>query len=156
MSWLKDNPMDMENKQPVRSFVGRVLGWVERVGNAHPVFYYTLPLTACIVTIMIASLIPSRDIPKVHVSDKLVHGLMYAGLGWLMVRAWVRDRRASGAAVLIVAGVCSAWGFYIECLQSLTPDRGFDLIDQSANTMGAVFGVGLWVGWQRVFSRIIG
>lgn len=129
--------------------------WVERVGNAHPAFYYTLPLTACIIAIMIASLIPSRDIPKVHISDKLVHGLMYAGLGWLMLRAWVRDRRPTGAAILMVAGICSAWGFYLECLQSLTPDRGFELLDEATNILGAVAGTALWLGWQRVFIRVI-
>ncbi|MCE5230917.1 VanZ family protein [bacterium] len=133
----------------VRPFV-----WVERAGNAHPAIYYTLPLTLWIVAIMAACLVPGDDIPKIRVSDKLVHGLMYAGLGWLMLRAWVRDRQPTGAAVLLVALVATAWGFYIECLQVLTPDRSFDILDEASNVIGAAVGIGLWLVWQRIFSRI--
>lgn len=149
--------MDAMDQEPIkRNVAARLLGWVERVGNAHPALYYTLPLTACVVAIMIASLIPSRDIPKVRVSDKLVHGLMYTALGWMMLRAWARAGRPTGAAILMVAGICSAWGFYLECLQGLTPDRSFDLVDEAANMVGAVVGIGLWVGWRKIFSRMTG
>ncbi|MEN6627205.1 MAG: VanZ family protein [Candidatus Sumerlaeia bacterium] len=138
------------------NLAARFLRWAERHGNAHPLWYYTLPLTLCIVAIMVASLMPSSQVPKIRVSDKLVHGAMYAGLGWLLLRAWVRGRQPTGAAVLLVGAIGAVWGLYLECLQGLTPDRSFEILDEVFNIAGTFAGMISWLGWNRVFLRICG
>lgn len=143
--------MKIDKRHPAPRF----FTWIERTGNAHPAWYYTAPLTACIIAIMVASLLPSSNIPRFHVSDKLIHGAMYALLGWLFLRAWVRDQPPTGAAVLMVGAICAAWGLYLECLQGLTPDRSFEMIDEVSNVAGTFAGMIGWMGWNRLFVRFV-
>lgn len=90
--------------------------------------------------------------------DKLVHMLMFGALSYLLARG-IKDREGnswSDAKVLVVAGSISfVYGALMELLQE-TPGlgRNGDLVDLTANTIGAVVGAYLvYRFWTR--SRAI-
>lgn len=91
--------------------------------------------------------------------DKLVHMLMFGALSYLLARGF-RDRSGNtwtDARVLFVAGLLSfAYGALMEVLQE-TPGlgRNGDVVDLTANTLGAVVGAYLVHRyWLR--KRVVG
>lgn len=87
-----------------------------------------------VLAILVLSLI---DIPlpvaKLLWSDKLMHGVAYAGLmGW-----FAQIFRHDLTRLILVVGFI-ALGISIEYLQALTPTRQFDTLDMIANTSGIV------------------
>jgi VanZ family protein len=131
---------------------GRLHKW----GARRPALYYTLPLAVWAIFIMVGSLSPPPPIPLVGRFDKLVHAGLYAVLGWLFLRAWVREERVTAGSVVLVWLIAAGWGLYLECLQGLTPHRTFDWLDAAANALGVAAGIGLWIGWRRSGSRVQG
>jgi VanZ family protein len=93
-----------------------------------------------VVTILVLSLMPARNVPVVGVwnADKLVHTGMYFALALLMLKShWLPI--ASLKYLLVVALVCIGFGASIEWLQEhCTTDRHFDDLDIVANTLGVV------------------
>ncbi|MBX2971960.1 MAG: VanZ family protein [Flavobacteriales bacterium] len=86
--------------------------------------------------------------------DKLVHVLMFGVLSYLLARGFrARENNAwPDAKVLVIAGVLSfAYGALMELLQDIPGlGRNGDVVDLTANTIGAV--VGAWLVhrlWQR-------
>lgn len=76
-------------------------------------------------------------------ADKLVHGLVYATLGWLLRR----PMRLQGARALAVAlGLTIAWGLCDEVHQSFVPGRFADVMDLLADAVGGAIGAGLASG----------
>jgi VanZ family protein len=113
--------------------------------------HYTVPLVAWTLGVSYASLSPPAGLPSLvfDVSDKLGHAAMYAVFAWLLLRAWVRSGPIAARAAVGVGLVAVAWGFYLECLQALTVERGFDLDDELANAVGALLGVLALIVWRR-------
>ncbi|WP_305857865.1 VanZ family protein [Balneatrix alpica] len=107
-----------------------------RCWQALALFYAALLVVVC--------LLPSAALPNASVSDKTVHLLAY--LGWVMVfkLAWpcLSHLRLWLAAF--------AFGVVIEGLQGLTPTRYFEGLDMLANGAGALLGILLLSGWQRL------
>lgn len=68
-------------------------------------------------------------------SDKFSHLLAY---GWLML--WFCQLYAGQAMRLGLALALIALGVGLEFLQSLTPNRSYDLFDMAANTAGVSLG----------------
>lgn len=86
--------------------------------------------------------------------DKLVHMLMFGVLSYLLARGF-RDRAGntwSMGRVLCIAGLMSfAYGALMELLQDIPGlGRNGDIVDLTANTIGAVVGVHLV---HRFWSR---
>ncbi len=76
--------------------------------------------------------------------DKLVHVLMFGALSYLLARGF-RERASntwSDAKVLLIAGLLSfAYGGLMELLQDIPSlGRNGDVVDLTANTIGAVAG----------------
>lgn len=97
--------------------------------------YITLLVSALIV---IAVLIPGRDLPDVSIGgyDKLIHIAMFAT--WAVaVRFDFRDRFSSG--MIFVAGVL--FSLLTEVLQLLVEGRSFDLYDMAADALGVIVGL---------------
>lgn len=97
--------------------------------------YITLLVSALIV---IAVLIPGRDLPDVSIGgyDKLIHVLMFAA--WAVaVRYDFRDRFSF--ALIFGAGVL--FSFLTEVLQLLVEGRSFDLYDMAADAIGVIVGL---------------
>jgi VanZ family protein len=81
-------------------------------------------------------------------SDKLIHGLLYAGLGGVSLRAVVDRRwdRVSARRVIDAVLIAVAYGGFDEFHQSFVTGRQSDFADLSANTAGAATAaVVLWL-----------
>jgi VanZ family protein len=113
----------------------------------------TFPLVAWTTFVSYACMSPPSGLPAASfaISDKLAHSVLFGVLAALGARAWRRsgpiDARA-GWAVFLIA---TAWGYYLECLQGLTPDRSYDLMDLLFDGIGAGAGtlaVVLWRAWE--------
>jgi VanZ family protein len=102
---------------------------------------------AMVLVILLGCLLPSHDLPKIGVSDKLEHFLGFGGLafwfGSIVVRAdlpWV------GFAVV-------AFGGLIEIVQGMT-GRDAEWLDWAADSVGVAIGMALvftplgqWARW---------
>ncbi len=81
--------------------------------------------------------------------DWVQHGVAYAGLGLVTLRAFSGDRLARvGAGTALAAWLVAAvYGVSDEFHQSFVPDRMADLRDVVADAIGAALGVGLGWAW---------
>ncbi len=90
-----------------------------------------LGLVLSVLTLSLISIPPT--VSKFLLSDKLLHGVAYAGLmGWF-AQIFKHDLTR---LVLVVGFV--AFGISIEFLQALTPSRHFDFSDMVANSCGVI------------------
>jgi VanZ family protein len=81
-----------------------------------------------------ASLLPPDDIPSgVLGSDKAMHAIGYAGLGFLASAAALRP--------VVSVAVLVAFGLLLEIAQRMTGYRSFEWLDLAADALGAVLGV---------------
>jgi len=76
-------------------------------------------------------------VPKVVMvflwSDKLLHGIVYAGL-----MGWFAQIFRHDLARLLLVFVFISFGVSMEYLQALTPSRHFEVADMIANSCGVV------------------
>jgi len=92
--------------------------------------------------ILVISLMPATNIPKVHVwnADKIVHAGIYFVLAWMLNLGFSRTRNIARIIFFIAAG----YGLLIEILQgTCTSDRQFDWYDVLANSLGVLLFLGL-------------
>jgi len=73
-------------------------------------------------------------------SDKLLHGLEYAGLGGLAALALGARGVRPGRALAAAAVLASAYGATDELHQAFVPGRESDAADWAADTVGAILG----------------
>jgi len=89
-----------------------------------------------IVMVIIFSLMPNPPDPlHFEQSDKLSHFLAY---GWLML--WFCQLYSGTARRWGLVFALVALGVGLEFLQSLTPDREYEVLDMAANTGGVLLG----------------
>ncbi len=89
-----------------------------------------------IVIVIILSLMPNPPDPlPFEQSDKLSHFLAYGGLMLWFCQLYTGTARRWGLAFAFVA-----LGVGLEFLQSLTPDRAYEVLDMAANTGGVLLG----------------
>ncbi len=81
------------------------------------------------------------DIPHL---DKIMHGIMFALFSFVLA-GYLKERKKGNynfirslAIVLILATV---YGFIIEILQLMIPERNFEIPDLIANFIGSLFGL---------------
>jgi len=87
-----------------------------------------------VATIFIMSLIDlSTPVVEFLWSDKVLHGVAYAGL-----MGWFAQIFRHDLTRLLLGLSFVTLGISIEFLQALTPTRQFDLLDMIANTSGIV------------------
>ena len=95
-------------------------------------------LAGCIA---IGSLLPANSpvlvgVGSMHVSDKVLHFCAYLALSFLPVLA-IPDRRrgtAIGLSMIVLGGL-------LEIGQAFSPGRSPEILDQLANTLGAICGI---------------
>ncbi|HMA03505.1 MAG TPA: VanZ family protein [Gemmatimonadaceae bacterium] len=80
--------------------------------------------------------------------DKIVHLSIYGVLGWLTARAWSNGSRMPATALAVVA-LLSCFGALDEWHQQFIPLRSTDLLDWSADTLGAAIGAVLATAMER-------
>ena len=90
-----------------------------------------LSMVAAVLTLSLIDI--PKPVAKFLLSDKILHGIAYAGLmGW-----FAQIFRHDLTRLLLVASFI-ALGIFIEFLQALTPTRQFDVLDMIANTSGII------------------
>lgn len=131
---------------PPAGFFSRFASF-HRFGLRHPFVYYTFPLLAVALGIAAGSLAPPDTLPDLitSVSDKILHASAYTLFGLLLLRGWTREEAPTLPQFVWCAVIATAFGFYIEILQSFTSERTFDLTDVLANSVGIAVGLGLWL-----------
>lgn len=84
-------------------------------------------------------------------SDKMLHGVLYAGLAVLVTRAIAGGWSApmSAATVVLTVAVCGLYGVSDEYHQSFVPPRQPDARDVVADTIGATTGALACLVWSR-------
>jgi VanZ family protein len=89
---------------------------------------------------------PQRNIPHPNWlifpnADKCVHALFYSVLFLFIHRAFLILKRPTALSAIINFIICLIYGLMIELAQHyLTPDRAFEWLDLSGNSLGALFG----------------
>jgi VanZ family protein len=93
----------------------------------------------------------SNPLPAVtaHVWDKLLHLAEYSGLAFLLARALVGDGVSWRVALLGATLLASAYGATDEYHQSFVPGRDSNVRDWSADSLGAIVGVGVYAAARR-------
>jgi|GEM_PF-514050 len=82
--------------------------------------------------------------------DKYAHAAGYTGLALTAAYATTSLRDRPGRRLLVVVGGVAGYGLLVESLQAPLPRRQFSLLDQAANTLGAL----VVVGWLAVERRV--
>jgi VanZ family protein len=100
-------------------------------------------VVAWAAVIFVLSAIPGNDFPKVPGSqtDKLVHGILYSTLGFLLTRGLRGSTSLGrGALVAVGTGLAIAFGIADELHQLFTPHRSCDWHDVVADAAGGLVG----------------
>jgi VanZ family protein len=119
---------------------------------AFPSQWRTVPLAGWIVFVSYACMSPPSDLPSVSlaISDKLAHATLFGVLAFLALRAWTPFGPIRSRPAWQVFLIATAWGYYLECLQGLTPDRAYDLMDLLFDGVGAGIGVAVTAFWRSL------
>jgi VanZ family protein len=90
-----------------------------------------------------------------RVSDKLEHGLAYAGLGVLLLRALAGGLRGPvrRTSVVLAVAIAACYGVSDELHQHFVPHRSMDAYDLLADTAGAVAAAGALYAWGIIRAR---
>lgn len=88
----------------------------------------------------------------VAVSDKTLHGVLYCGLGALLVRALASGRLAAVSVLVCVAAaaLATAYGVTDEVHQLFVFGRECDVRDLAADAVGAAVGAGAIGAWSII------
>jgi VanZ family protein len=105
--------------------------------------YFLLPAILYTGLILYLSLIDLADTPvkDFGMSDKIMHGGAYFGLGLLWMLFGVVSFRKKGLfkRIVVISVISIAFGIFIEVLQeTMTNYRQLDFYDVIANTVGVV------------------
>lgn len=97
---------------------------------------YAVAFLGTYVAVLVASLVPTRSLPQVSLSDKAEHFIAYAVLAALGARAFPGRPR-------LLATVLVANGVGVEVLQqAMALGRQGEVLDALANTLGIAAGLG--------------
>lgn len=94
----------------------------------------------------VVSSTPGNDLPRLKMSDKLVHALAFGGLALLICRALRLQKPAWSQPTVAVLGVLAtvAYGCFDEGHQSFVSGRRAELADVVADGVGALLAGGGW------------
>lgn len=101
------------------------------------------------------STLQQDEIPSIHLSDKVLHLLMYMGLGFFFVRAFRPGVRGwSTLKILVIAMVGSlAYGMTDEFHQQFVPTRSPEWGDLMMDATGGLIGGIVFLGYLYVRKR---
>ena len=123
-----------------------------------PWCWLRLPVLWCAVFVYCAVIFTLSSIPaRYHAGggvweyDKLAHGLLYGGLGWVLWQALRVGRRNANGFFIAVAAIVLAglYGASDEWHQSFVPGRSPSLMDLLADVVGATTSVSMSVFLTR-------
>jgi len=89
-----------------------------------------------------------------HVWDKLLHLCEYAGLAFIMCRAFAGEGLSLRSAMLVAALLTSLYGASDEWHQAFVPPRSSDVHDWIADSIGAGLGVAAFAAISTALRRL--
>lgn len=111
-------------------------------------FIPALVYTLAIVYLSLINL-ANTAVPELGISDKVMHGGAYFGLGllWLFFVIYNYNEKVLFPKILIVCSAAIVFGIFIEVLQDrLTSYRELDFFDILANSIGVIIaGIAVWL-----------
>lgn len=112
-----------------------------------------LPPALWAAFLLVLTSLPGDAVPEVGDvppgTDKLVHAVLYAVLGWLVARAISHPRHPAGSFILIMLGL-AVFAALDEWHQAFIPGREPNVMDWVADVSGAMIGAGLGAQrWRR-------
>lgn len=99
-----------------------------------------------------------NEVPQVPLLDKLLHLLLYGGLGWLLCRALepsaaaapgIGNGDAAGRSVALSGLLSTLYGISDELHQLTVPTRSADPLDVLADLAGGLAGALLFRAWRQ-------
>jgi VanZ family protein len=121
--------------------------------TSRPTLHRWLPVAAYMALIFALSSI-QRPPAMPGGSDKVLHALLYSGLGFLFARAWAGGAARVGARTVMAAMVFGAlYGASDEFHQYFNPPRSVEVADLVADTIGACLGAGVLWAWGIIRAR---
>lgn len=103
--------------------------------------------------ILVACIIPGREVPDVHLPliDKWVHFVLFGGFSFLWLCTRVRPVPATGIMVFLAAVLL---GYLVELIQGsgITSGRSYDVYDIVADAVGGLLGVLLFFLLRRTLG----
>jgi len=101
--------------------------------------------------IFIASSIPGESLPQVSISDKVIHGVEYGLLSWILGKALRTSQKEiflKQAAILSII-ITILYGISDEIHQAFVPWRNPDIYDVIVDGIGAILAQVIFVGIQQ-------
>ena len=114
--------------------------------------WFRIALAVYWVCLFIAQHIPASKIPPTHVSDKLIHVVMYSMLGVLLWMAIGDSVSSIRSKALLVLGIVMVYGAIDEWTQPLV-GRSCSLDDWVADTAGGVIAIAVMAGLSLWYQR---
>ena len=98
------------------------------------------------ILILILTLTPGKSVPDLTIFsyDKLGHGFVFFVLAFLLISGLyenLKDSVRKKNAIYIGMLVAATYGFLIEAVQSVIPDRSMEMYDALANIIGSFLGL---------------
>ncbi len=125
----------------------------DAVTSSRPVVALWLPVVAYMAFIFALSAI-SRTPAMPGGSDKVLHTLLYSGLGFLFARAWAGGiTRVSFLTVAMAVVFGALYGASDELHQYFNPPRAVEAADLLADTIGAGLGASALWAWGIIRAR---
>ncbi|MBL6446908.1 VanZ family protein [Fulvivirga sp. 29W222] len=98
------------------------------------------------ILILILTLTPGKSVPDLSIFsyDKLGHGFVFFVLTFLLISGLYENLKGSirkKRAIYIGITIAASYGFLIEGMQSIIPDRSMETYDAVANVAGCFLGL---------------
>lgn len=127
-----------------------------KLQRAFPFFYYWLIVFIFMSIIFYYSTTSLKIKPYYPNQDKTLHFVVYAGLGFLMKRAFFNTLFSNKKKVAIYISILSAsfFGAFIEVCQ-IYCNRSFEIADIIANSLGATAGCFLYIFfYKKIYPKM--
>ena len=116
-------------------------------------------VSTCAVLIYWAAMLlgthlPGPAVPATPYSDKSLHFMAYAGLGFLLAWAWTARRPFLWGGPLFAVAVAVGYGGLDELTQTLIPGRYGDVVDWLYDAAGTLTGTGCFLVLELFVRRI--
>lgn len=144
-------PDSVSSSIPARPLSGKCKSKVEKLSHTRslPFLTGTMRLASLLLllywtSIFVGTHIPGHAMPKVGMSDKLMHFGAFAGLAFLL--AWAIPTRKGRYLVhaCLTFGIIAAYACLDELTQKFIPGRSCSAWDLLADITGAAAGIGLY------------
>ena len=87
-------------------------------------------------------------VPQILFSDKIIHMLIYSGLGFISLRAFLRQKPRKFSYLLFSLLYCIIIGMLDEIYQGFIPQRNSDILDLFSDFLGISIGT---IAYVKIF-----